>query len=64
MKEILNGRITYSDIKQSSYFHEMEPRLLPLSQLELFLDSNEIIFRYNSKANIFFCYPSGLSPAK
>lgn len=53
MKEILNGRITYSDIKQSSYFHEMEPRLLPLSQLELFLDSNEIIFRYNSKANIY-----------
>lgn len=53
MKEILDGRLTYSDIKQSSYFHEMEPRLLPLSQLEFFLDSNEIIFRYNAKANIF-----------
>ena len=53
MKEILNGQITYNNIKQSIYFHEMAPRLLPLSQLELFLDSNEIIFRYNSKANIF-----------
>ena len=40
-------------INQSSYFHEMKLRLLPLSQLELFLDSNEIIFRYNSKTNIF-----------
>lgn len=53
MKEILDGRLTFSNIKQSSFFHEMEPRLLPLSQLELFLDSNEIIFRYNAKANIF-----------
>ena len=35
------------------FFHEMEFRLLPLLNLEDFLDSNEIIFRYNSKANIF-----------
>lgn len=53
MKEILAGRLTFSHVQQSAYFHEMEPRLLPLTKLEHFLDSNEIIFRYNSKANIF-----------
>ncbi len=53
MKEILDGRLTYSHIKQSIYYHEMEPRLLPLSKLEYFLDSNEIIFRYNTKVNNF-----------
>ncbi|MEZ3437027.1 MAG: hypothetical protein K1W34_20960 [Lachnospiraceae bacterium] len=53
MKEILDGRLTCSDIKKSTYFHAMEPRLLPLSQLEFLLDSNEIIFRYNARANIF-----------
>lgn len=26
---------------------------MPLSQLEHFLDSNEIIFRYNARANVF-----------
>lgn len=53
MKEILTGRLTFSHAQQSAFFHEMEPRLLPLAQLENFLDSNEIIFRYNSKANIY-----------
>lgn len=31
----------------------MEQRLTPLAHLEEFLDSNEIIFRYNEKANRF-----------
>lgn len=53
MKEILSGHLTFSQIQQSAYFHQMEPRLMPLSQLENFLDSNEIIFRYNTKSNIF-----------
>lgn len=53
MKEILAGRLTYSLAQQSTYFYEMESRLLPLTRLENFLDNNEIIFRYNSKANIF-----------
>lgn len=53
MKEILAGRLTFSQAQQSAYFHEMEPRLRPLARLENFLDSNEIIFHYNSKANIF-----------
>ncbi len=53
LKEILAGRLTISNAQQSAYFHEMEPRLMPLADLENFLDSNEIIFRYNSKINIF-----------
>ena len=53
MEEILAGCLTLSQAQQSVFFHEMEPRLRPLIQLESFLDSNEIIFRYNSKANIF-----------
>lgn len=53
MKEILTGRLTLAHAQQSAFFHEMESRLLPLSNLEHFLDSNEIIFRYNARANIF-----------
>ena len=52
-EEILKGHLTLSTVMQSAFFHEMEPRLSPLVDLEHFLDSNEIIFRYNSKANIF-----------
>lgn len=53
MKEILNGQLTLSHASQSSYFDEMKQRLLPLSHLEHFLDSNEIIFRYNVKVHVF-----------
>ncbi len=53
MKEILTCRLTLSHAQQSIYFPQMEPRLLPLSMLESYLDSNQIIFRYNSKANNF-----------
>ena len=52
-QEILEGHLTLSTAMQSAFFHEMEPRLSPLAALEHFLDSNEIIFRYNFKANIF-----------
>lgn len=53
MKEILDGHLTLSNAEQSAYFEEMKPRLLPLSHLEHFLDSNEIIFRYNAKVHTF-----------
>ncbi|MCM1268406.1 MAG: PBECR4 domain-containing protein [Bacteroidales bacterium] len=53
MTEILEGRLTLSTASQSAFFQEMEPRLSPLAGLEHFLDSNEIIFRYNAKANTF-----------
>lgn len=51
--EILAGHLTLSLARQSAWFHEMEPRLLPLAFLETFLDNNETIFHYNSKANVF-----------
>ncbi len=38
---------------QSAFFQQMESRLKPLAQLEEFLDSNKIIFRYNSKVHTF-----------
>ncbi|MCM1188469.1 MAG: PBECR4 domain-containing protein [bacterium] len=53
LQEILDGRLTFSTAKQSDFFYEMEPRLLPLAELENFLDSNKLIFRYNPKANPF-----------
>ena len=53
LQNILDGKITLEQIQKSAFFREMEPRLSPLSGLEQFLDSNEIIFRYNSKANAF-----------
>ena len=53
MKAILDGQLTFSHVQQSAFYDEMKLRLLPLTQLEQFLDSNEIIFRYNTKANIF-----------
>lgn len=53
MQEILEEHLTLSTAMQSAFYHEMEPRLSPLAELEHFLDSNEIIFRYNSKINTF-----------
>ena len=53
MAEILSGDLTLELARQSAYFDQIYPRLEPLSRLENFLDSNEIIFRYNSKAHVF-----------
>ena len=53
MAEILSGNLTLELARQSAYFDQIYPRLEPLSRLENFLDSNEIIFRYNSKAHVF-----------
>lgn len=53
MQGILVGRLTLSHAQRSAFFNEMESRLLPLTELENFLDNNNIIFRYNSKANTF-----------
>lgn len=52
-QEILSGKLSYSLAEQSIYFHKMESRLAPLAHLESFLDSNEIIFRFNQKALTF-----------
>ena len=42
-----------SHAQRSVFFKQMEPRLKPLAHLEEFLDSNEIVFRYNSKVHAF-----------
>lgn len=52
-QDILDGKYPLERIKHSVYFSEMEQRLIPLAHLEEFMDSNEIIFRYNEKANRF-----------
>ena len=53
MLDILAGKLTLPQIQKSAFYGEMEPRLRPLSMLEQFLDSNDIIFRYNAKAHAF-----------
>lgn len=50
---ILREEITYNQIRQSCYFEEMQDRLVPLSYIEEFLDSNTLIFKYNEKAHNF-----------
>ncbi len=51
--EILAGKLTLDLAEHSEFFHEMAPRSQPLSHLENFLDSNELIFRYNPKRHTF-----------
>lgn len=53
MLDILAGKLTLPQIQKSAFYGEMEPRLRPLSMLEQFLDSNDIIFRYNARAHAF-----------
>lgn len=53
LKEILSGKLTLSHAQQSNFYNEIQIRLTPLLELESFLDSNEIIFRYNRKLHKF-----------
>ena len=53
MQEILSGKLTFYHAQQSTFFQQMKPSLKPLAQLEEFLDSNKIIFRYNYKVHTF-----------
>ena len=41
------------DLKKSRYFTEVQKRMEPFSQIENFLDSNKLIFRYNPKLQSF-----------
>lgn len=52
-RDILAGKLTLQQAARSSFFQDMEVRLKPLAELEAFIDSNELIFRYNAKANVF-----------
>ena len=49
--KILNGKISYENIKNSHYIQEIENRFEPLSHLEAMLDSNYLTFRYSPSLN-------------
>lgn len=51
--DILQGKLTLEQIQRSEFFPQMGSRLIYLAHLEQFLDSNELIFRYNRRANPF-----------
>ncbi len=51
--DILSRKLTYHSISHSKYFHLIEQRLLPFSNLEQLLDQNKLFFRYNTKLNPF-----------
>lgn len=53
MLELSKPHFGAQQAARSSFFQEMESRLRPLAELEAFIDSNELIFRYNAKANVF-----------
>lgn len=48
-EKILQGDISMRLLEKSSYYSQMEGRILPLTGLERFLDDNQMIFRYNEK---------------
>lgn len=48
--KILAGELDDSLIEKSVFYDQMAMRIQPLKQLEGFLDNNDIIFRYNEKA--------------
>ena len=51
--KILRGEISEELIKKSSYYDQMESRIVPLTSLEEMLDGNNLIFRYNEKIQKF-----------
>lgn len=52
-QSVLAGRLTLANAQSSAFYNEIESRFEPLSHLESFLDSNELVFRYNESANVF-----------
>ena len=50
-KKILSDDITYSSLSDSIDFPQVKTRLDYLSSLELFMDSNSVVFRYDSRRN-------------
>lgn len=45
-RDILNGRIGFSDIEKSNYFEKMSDRLILIGQIEEMLNDNQIVFNY------------------
>ncbi|MGN9172091.1 PBECR4 domain-containing protein [Lachnospiraceae bacterium HCP1S3_A8] len=52
-QQILTGNISINDLKKSQYFPNIQNRIEPFIQIENFLDSNKLIFRYNQKLQTF-----------
>lgn len=51
--DILNGQIDSLDIKKSNYYDDIKNRLELVGQIEDMLDSNQIVFKYLKKENLF-----------
>ena len=52
-QQILTGNISINDLKKSQYFPNIQKQIEPFIQIENFLDSNKLIFRYNQKLQTF-----------
>ena len=51
--EIQDGIIKRENIESSDFYHEIQDRVHFLPLLEKILDSNDTVFKYNKKANIY-----------
>ena len=51
--EIAVGKITTKHIESSDFYRKIADRVHMLPLLESILDSNETVFKYNQKANIY-----------
>lgn len=51
--DIKNGIIKKEQIESSDFYHKIQDRVHFLPLLEQILDSNDTIFKYNKKANVY-----------
>ena len=51
--EIQNGIIKRENIESSDFYHKIQDRVHFLPLLEEILDSNDTVFKYNKKANVY-----------
>ena len=51
--EIQNGIIKRENIESSDFYHKIQDRVHFLPLLEKMLDSNDTVFKYNKKANVY-----------
>ncbi|MGN1457690.1 MAG: PBECR4 domain-containing protein [Acutalibacteraceae bacterium] len=50
---ILNGSLSYDFISKSIYFEKIQNRFQPFSDIQNILDSNKLVFKYNTHINSF-----------
>ncbi|MGN0485090.1 MAG: PBECR4 domain-containing protein [Lachnospiraceae bacterium] len=51
--EIANGKIKVKQIETSDFYHKIRERVHYLPLLETMIDSNDTIFKYNTKSNVY-----------